>query len=367
MKKQSPPPPGQLAFKRIPESPDSPVLVPASSSPVAPPSARAFANGFNSSAARPAAGGIPSSNLGRGAGAGPSGSPMAVMSAIHNRRTAEDVPRSGVSTSLSYGEVGSDSPSPAPAARSRDAFASGTPISPSPPAAGGASVTKRPAPSLIAAARDQLTTEEANFIGRLSAQFDRVPRKQVVEAVMRNRKDVDRAINEVQRLQNTLPSTASSSSSSFTLPGYRHPSTSTAVRPAGSASAAPARPQAQYPPQMPQRPPAAAAPPPPSPKVAKPKKNEKSAIYKKRGGKGRSQDDSESEAEMDAADLQDSEAESEMSWSGDEGGRRKKRRKVDDDVEVVDDEEDAESQALKAFNTAEAELITGTIGQSLYP
>lgn len=70
---------------------------------------------------------------------------------------------------------------------------------------------------------------------------------------------------------------------------------------------------------------------------------------------------------MEAADFQDSEAESEMSWSGDEGSRRKKRRKVDEDEDVVDDEEDAESQALKAFNTAEADLITGTIGQLQNP
>jgi len=86
-------------------------------------------------------------------------------------------------------------------------------------------------------------------------------------------------------------------------------------------------------------------------KPPKPKKNEKSTIYQNRdkNAKRRDPDDSDSAEEV-------SDGESVNSWSGDEGRRKKRRR--GDEPEV-----DAEGEALAAFNKAETEVLTGTIGE----
>jgi SWI/SNF-related matrix-associated actin-dependent regulator 1 of chromatin subfamily A len=93
----------------------------------------------------------------------------------------------------------------------------------------------------------------------------------------------------------------------------------------------------------------------PAPKLqtaaVKPRKNESSAIYGKRDKdrKKKRGSDSESEGQM-------SDAESEMDWSDEEGPRKRKRK----NEEVIK----PEKAALKAFNEATIEELTGTIGKS---
>ena len=108
-------------------------------------------------------------------------------------------------------------------------------------------------------------------------------------------------------------------------------------------------------------PPAPIWPSPVSKKTPKPKKNERSTIYANRQreretdsldrGQGSQVKHPRGGSESDAGDG--SGAESDGSWSGDEG--RRKRRRVNDEV-------DAEGAALAAFNDNSADLLTGTIG-----
>jgi SWI/SNF-related matrix-associated actin-dependent regulator 1 of chromatin subfamily A len=94
-------------------------------------------------------------------------------------------------------------------------------------------------------------------------------------------------------------------------------------------------------------------------KANKPKNNEKSRIYANRenGHKSKRRDPDESESE---AEAQGSDGDSENDWSGDDGGRKKKKRRMNDD----EDDVDAEGAALKAFNEATVDVLTGTIGKS---
>ena len=71
-------------------------------------------------------------------------------------------------------------------------------------------------------------------------------------------------------------------------------------------------------------------------------------------GKRRDPDDVESAPEV----SDDSDGESEMDWSGDDGPKKKRRKGNDPEV-------DAEGEALKAFNEVAVEVLTGTIGRFL--
>ncbi len=148
-------------------------------------------------------------------------------------------------------------------------------------------------------------------------QFRKVKRLLIAQAVRRHPGDPDRAINEVEYLNDQARS-LSPESDFVTVPT-----------------------------------PVVARPPPPSPKhIPKPKKNEKSAIYANRqstNGKKRDPDDSESEEVV-------SDGDSELDWSGDDGPKKKRRRGNGSEV-------DAEGEALKAFNGVLAEELTGTIGK----
>jgi SWI/SNF-related matrix-associated actin-dependent regulator 1 of chromatin subfamily A len=157
-----------------------------------------------------------------------------------------------------------------------------------------------------------------------------VSRLEITQAVRRHRGDPDRAVNEVKFMHEHKASVPSSTSP----PQFKQPT------PQFSSSYAAV--STSYDPLA------------PSPKVIKPRKNENSAIYKHQGkSKRRDPDESASAEEV-------SDRESEMSWSGDEGPRRKKKKGNEDEV-------DAEGEALRAFNEAEAEVLTGTIGESVTP
>lgn len=178
-------------------------------------------------------------------------------------------------------------------------------------------------PSLVAAARDQASSQEDIAIQRLVSQFGSVGREAIVQSVRRNRLDLDRAVHEISRLH------ARSSDSDSPVP------ISTAPRPV---------------PRPPAPVPISSSPIPVSRAPPKPKKNESSAIYKNRGNGGKKRDPDES-SEGEAV----SDGESEMDWSGDDGPSKKKRRANDDEI-------DAEGAALKAFNEEDAGVLTGTIG-----
>jgi SWI/SNF-related matrix-associated actin-dependent regulator 1 of chromatin subfamily A len=185
-------------------------------------------------------------------------------------------------------------------------------------------------PSLIAAAREQHNSEEDLLVKRLAMQFGRVSRLDIANAVREHRGDPDAAINKVKYMHDNKPERSPSIAAYTPPPKLNRP----APVPATSSSYA-------------------SFSSPPIKVAAKPRMNEKSAIYKHRGkGKRRDPDESESADNM-------SDAESDNSWSGDEGHRRKRKKGAEDEV-------DAEGEALKAFNEADAEVLTGTIGECVY-
>lgn len=260
------------------------------------------------------------------------GSPLAVVSAIHNRRAAEDLPRKAGESSLSYEPSLSDlSPSsPQPLSRLKARYTDTTPTKPSLGESSRIPVSR--SPSLVAAAQQQINADEEKLIGRLAIQFSRVKRSIIASCVRRHAGDPDRAINEVQYI-NEQGRSVSPESDYVSSP----------ARPAVPAS----RPAIPRPPV-----PVVTQPPPPAPRpIPKPKKNEKSAIYANRGSSGKRRDPDDSELEADGSG-----GESEMDWSGDDGPKRKRRKGIEQEM-------DAEGVALKAFNENAVEELTGTIGE----
>ena len=307
-----------------PTSPDSKVLVP-SSSPVAasrpstskyfaPSSANGSKGSVDASNSKPpfaqvngkpgSSSVIPSSRLAAVNGTSGTGTPLSVVTAIHQRHAEGGSSPTGPSTSNG------------PLA---------TPNRP-PPSSDPLRLTSATPSPLVHAARQVQWTEDRGLIDRLKMQFPNV-RRDIVEATLRRHPgNTDAAIAEIQ----VLDAAKEAKKNGMDLTP-RHDSF-------GAKPAATSR---------------------PPPKVSKPKKNESSRIYanrenQKSSGKRRSQD-SESEAE----DAGQSEAESEMDWSGDEGRSKKKRKANEEEL-------DAEGAALKAFNEVEADVLTGTIGEFIH-
>ena len=171
-------------------------------------------------------------------------------------------------------------------------------------------------PSLVQIAKDHREQEDDMLVSRLRIQYGSlVPDYYIRMIIKRHGGNTDRAINEIAWMANKNKA---------------------ASRANGS------------PPQTTK----------PAAKISKPKKNEQSRIYANRSkstSKKRDPDDSESEAEAV------SDVESANSWSGDEGRAKKKRKQ---NVEEEEEEVDAEGAALRAFNTADVGMLTGTIGGS---
>lgn len=300
-------------------SPEPNILVPSSSSPVAPtPSSSKFIN--HAPAPPPArsynSGFIPSSGL---SGLPNTGSPSSIMSALAGRKDEGKRATNGNGTSsLSY-EVSSDlSPTtPRPLGRLKARYTDDTP-SPSEP--------KR-TPSLIAVAKATHNDQEEEKIKRISAQFRSLTRPEITAVLRRYQSNEDLAMEEIR-----------------TMELQRKRSGDQGVTGNGHGSSHPIPVQNSSSPIISHAPPKIYA---DVKRSSKPKKNERSSIYANRGSKKKDPDDSESEGAM-------SEADSEMDWSGDEGRRRKRRK---------GDELDPEGEALKAFNEVTAEVLTGTIGE----
>lgn len=187
--------------------------------------------------------------------------------------------------------------------------------------------TQKPrTPSLIAAAQSSTSTATGTeaFIVRSLSQYRNVRRPQILELLRRFPNDRRRLIEEMKTLD----------------AGGKPSASSPAAVSAASSSPAPA-------PMLYTTVPKATV------HLAKPRKNENSAIYAKRGtnGKKKQASDSESEGKL-------SEAESEMDWSDEDGPRKKKRK----NEEVMD----PETVALDAFNNQTADELTGTIGEHSY-
>lgn len=183
-------------------------------------------------------------------------------------------------------------------------------------------------PSLVAAAQaSQASSRDSSvddYISRLITQFPSVPRAEVMALHRQYPNDKAKVSLGVRALARRLANpTASTSTSSSSLNSAMAASNLHVPVPRAQAS------------------------------PVKPRKNENSVIYNKRGkdSKKRRGSDSESEGQM-------SDAESEMDWSGDEGPRKKKKKN--------DDVIRPEKAALKAFNENSVEELTGTIGMSVH-
>jgi hypothetical protein len=297
----------QQGSYRPPASPERTVLVPASSSPGMPSPDSRFP---------PARSGIiPSSNLSRPNNNSAShGTPDGVMRAMMARKEEK---ANGNGKSGSNGNDNDrlpqlsdlfDTPPSRSAPRGHDTSSPGVP---------------RPkTPSLVAAAQASQQSSQGSsvddYISRLISQFPTVPRSEVMALHRQYPNDkakVSLGVRAAARRLSQAPASTSSSSLNSAM------AASNLHVPVARAQASP----------------------------VKPRKNENSAIYSKRGndGKKRRGSDSESEGQM-------SDAESEMDWSGDEGPR--KRKKKNDDVIRP------EKAALKAFNENTVEELTGTIG-----
>ncbi|WWD16642.1 hypothetical protein CI109_101072 [Kwoniella shandongensis] len=376
------PQPSSLSDRSSPEP--STVLVPPSSSPAAAadysnrssskyfPSATSngngtrltYGNGIASAPAPAPAGVIPSSGIGKkvenghGGAQAFSGSPQDVLKALHSRHAAtshsNDQQPSTSTATVSLADLSPSSPKPLSRLKARyadpDEVDSPTRTSFASPSSPTSSSSRQP--SLVLAARSQQEDQEGLLASRLQVQFPNVTRIQVLSILRKYPDNPDRAINQIQHIDNVRAAQQGSPIAS--------PSSTTSYRPSAVPPSAPlqfvsAKPKlpGQTRPTIVQRP----SQPPPIPVVVKnrvppkPKKNEKSSIYANRASNGKRRDPDESESANEASD-----AESDGSWSGDEGRRRKKRK--------GDPEVDAEGEALKAFNEVEADVLTGTIACS---
>jgi len=193
-------------------------------------------------------------------------------------------------------------------------------------------------PSLIAAAYQQQDLDREKMVERLSNQFRNVSKEQIRQSVRKYHSDPDKAINFIEFLDNKGSAATFSSPDPLAVPIRQPPQLpSSPSRPYSASTSYSSIPSNAHFPAPPPKPP-------------KPKKNEKSAIYANRANGKRRDPDEESSVDGGSSD-----AESEIAWSGDEGHKRKKRK--------GDPEIDAEGEALKAFNEANADVLTGTIGQ----
>ena len=273
-----------------------------------------------------------------------SGSPLAVVNAINNRRAAEDLPRKPGESSLSY-EPSRSIPtssahlsptSPQQLSRLKARYTDESPTKVSSPHSSPGESSRIPfshSPSLVSAKQLQ---DEDRLVGRLCLQFRHVKRPLIAQAVRRNSGDPDRAINEVEFLNSRARS------QSPEIEFVPSPVIARVLVPPARDTPGIAR----------HPPPSVVHAPPPSPKpTPKPRKNEKSTIYANRGTNGKRRDPDESESEEVVT-----EGDSEMDWSGDDGPKKKRRKGNEPEV-------DAEGQALNAFNDVTAEVLTGTIGE----
>ncbi|ORY29510.1 SNF2 family N-terminal domain-domain-containing protein [Naematelia encephala] len=333
-------------------SPDSHVLVPSSSSPAGPSHTSKIPS--HGQVKTYSSGVIPSSNLGapRQAFGNPLGTPSAVMHAIQNRKTAQDEKRPAGQSSLSYEPSRglSESPSsPQSTSRITTHRYPDDPLS-SPTSSRPVSRT----PSLISAVKQQYDAPNEKLILRLANQFRNVNKVTIADAVRRFPNDLDRAINEVEYINNQRSdSNPNSPIQVFSPPVPRvvpkvvhpppyhivHPPPGNATPIVHPATIVRSSPLVQPPPVI---------------KTPKSKKNEKSMIYKNRESDGKKRRDPDESSEGGEA----TDGESEMDWSGDEGPRRKKRKGEEDQI-------DAEGEALKAFNEVDADMLTGTIACSV--
>ncbi|GMK59087.1 hypothetical protein CspeluHIS016_0701020 [Cutaneotrichosporon spelunceum] len=309
------------------ESPerDNRVLVPASSSPAGPPKAKGTS--------------IPSSNLNHVSRL--SGSPQALMEAIKRPSAADLSPDSPQPLSrLKKRYEDSPTASPTKATGSVSQIMSSMPSLPAPHRSGVK------ANKLISLAKQTHSNEIEGSIRRLKTQFPGLERETYRRALERHGDDdmaLLRTLAAAKANADAAPSTQTSASSSTsnlasTLQKYRfEPGLPTKSSSQGS-SPAPATVLTSR----------SASP------AKRPRKNEqsearrgKSTIYARRQKQAQKRDPDEV-SDHDSSDDGDA-------WN--DGTRRRKRRKSDDDI-------DPEAEALKAFNTATAEVLTGTMACS---
>jgi SWI/SNF-related matrix-associated actin-dependent regulator 1 of chromatin subfamily A len=204
--------------------------------------------------------------------------------------------------------------------------------------------------SLIAAAKQADQSEQSEMLQNLCARFKNLKQYQISQIIARHKTDVDRAVAELLYMDNQAKPSVHRTSSSTSFSSSTHPTYPSSPMTAHThTSSNTIRPHVSSPASAHSS----------AVKANKPKNNEKSRIYANRenGHKSKRRDPDESESE---AEAQGSDGDSENDWSGDDGGRKKKKRRMNDD----EDDVDAEGAALKAFNEATVDVLTGTIGKS---
>ncbi|CAK9782798.1 hypothetical protein CC85DRAFT_261889 [Cutaneotrichosporon oleaginosum] len=313
----------------VPAPPDTPerdrILVPPSSSPTAPP---------------PKARGtlIPSSNLARPIR--PDGSPQAVMDAFKRPSAADYSPDSPQPLSRLKKRY-EDSPSASPTKATGSAMPlpnAGSPSSVLSQARGGVKANK-----LISLAKQTHSDQVEVSIKRLKVQFPGLEREVYRRALERHgSSNSDALLKELRAAKVKADAAHSSQNSASSSTSNLAASLQKYVFEPG----VPTKPSSQR---------SSPAPPPPeanrsaSP-AKRPRKNEKSTIYARREKQSNQAQRRDPDEESDHMSSDDGEA-----WN--DGTRRRKRRKSEDEI-------DAEGEALKAFNTAEAEVLTGTMACS---
>ncbi|KAL7419695.1 DNA-dependent ATPase fun30 [Cryptotrichosporon argae] len=316
------------------------VLVPPSSSPIAPPR---IGGGMT----------IPPSNVNRLAGhanghayapahtngsstLGRAGTPASALAAVQRAPAPESSSAASpdpLARPLASSQFSPSSPQPL--SRLKQRYTDDSPARPSPgPAAPGpsrsptSSSTPR-GPSLVAVAKQQMLSEEDKTAQTIRQQYPLLSSTVVADIARRYPTEPVYALREA----NTYHRQAEAAAAAGKMQSYAY---RPLVQPSPLSS------------PLPQIVSASSA-----PRVAKPRKNEKSTIYAHRT-KGKRRDPDESDS-AEGSDWGDSD---EDGWSGDDGPRKKKRKANEDEI-------DAESAALRAFNEAEAEGLTGTIACSL--
>ncbi|BEJ12769.1 hypothetical protein CspHIS471_0212290 [Cutaneotrichosporon sp. HIS471] len=311
----------------LPVSPeyDNQILVPASSSPAGPPKAKGTF--------------IPSSNLNRPIRA--VGSPQALMETIKRPSASDFSPDSPQPLSrLKKRYEESPSTSLTKATGSVPLIADSAPSSRAPHRSGVK------ANKLISLAKQTHSNEIEGSIKRLKTQFPGLERETYRRALERHGGDDKGLLRELAASKakaDAAPSTQTSASSS-------------------TSNLASSLQKYRFEPGVPTKPSSQGSSPAPIPLAAsrsaspakRPRKNEqsearreKSTIYARRQKQAQKRDPDEASDHYSSDD--------DDAWN--DGTRRRKRRKSDDDI-------DAEGEALKAFNTATADVLTGTMACS---
>ncbi|KAI9632463.1 putative Swi2/Snf2-related ATPase, component of the SWR1 complex [Dioszegia hungarica] len=252
------------------------------------------------------------------------------MSALHSRHA--DQSKSSASGSLSYESTLIDPISP-PISRLKPKYTGDSPqYIPSPVSSPAIGTLKR-TPSLIVAAKNQVSTGKDAKARKLAVQHG-LQVEQVLRIMSKVGDGEEGRLHAMLKSESTrLKAIAPQAAYSSAIP--RTTSASSSATPSHIPTSSPASDFDA------------------TPRQSKPKNQSKIYANRTSRPKRRDPDEEDSVEEVSGGSAAESD---EMDWSGDEGPKKKRRRV---------DEVDAEGAALIAFNTEAADVLTGTIACSL--